>query len=116
VPAILERLDPDVEWEHEGVDHGVPWLSPGRGCDHVARFFGGLQALDVRRFEPVALLVGGTQVAVPVRFGATVKATGRTLDDLEIHLWTFGGSGRVAPFGHVLDTHQHVVAREPGRA
>jgi ketosteroid isomerase-like protein len=26
VPAILARLHEDVEWEHDTVNHGIPWI------------------------------------------------------------------------------------------
>jgi len=39
-----------------------------------------------------------------------VKATGKTLRDLEVHLWTFDDAGRVVRFRHVVDTHAHHLA------
>ena len=39
-----------------------------------------------------------------------VRATGRTITDLTVHLWTFGEAGAVVRFRHCVDTHQHVLA------
>ena len=110
IPAILEHMADDVEWEPDSVDHGVPWLTPGRGKDHVAAFFGTLSQLEFRRFEPQNLLAGGNQVAAPIVVEVDVKATGRPIRDFEIHLWTFGDDGKVTGLRHFADTHQHLGA------
>lgn len=110
VPAILEHLAPDIEWEHDAIDHGVPFLRPRRGRAEVAGFFGDLAAgLDIAVFEPLGFLVGGDQVAVPVRLEGTLRRNGRRVKDHEIHLWTFDANGHVARFRHVLDTHQYAA-------
>jgi ketosteroid isomerase-like protein len=41
---------------------------------------------------------------------AVVQATGRDLNDLEIHVWTFHPDGRVASLRHIVDTVQHSQA------
>ena len=110
VPAILDRLDENVEWEHDAVDHGIPWLQPRRGRAEVAKFFATLAAIEIHRFEPFAFLEGDGRVAALIRLEASVKATSRTVRDLEVHLWTFGDHGRVKAFRHVVDTHQHFLA------
>jgi ketosteroid isomerase-like protein len=110
IPTILGHLHDDVVWEADGVDHGVPWLTPGVGRDHVARFFESLGLVDIGRFEVANLLEGGSQVAAVIRIELTPKATGRTILDLELHLWTFGADGKVVQFKHLVDTHQHVLA------
>jgi hypothetical protein len=49
-------------------------------------------------------------VAAFIRLEVVVKATGRTIHDLEGHLWTFDSEGRVARFEHLVDTHEHLLA------
>ncbi|HEX7298049.1 MAG TPA: nuclear transport factor 2 family protein [Solirubrobacteraceae bacterium] len=113
VPAILEKLAEDVEWETpptSGGDAGVPWLAPRTGREGVGEFFASLGALDFRRFEPRAFLEGPAQVAVVVGLEATVKASGHTFADEEIHLWTFDDDGQVSSFRHVVDTAKHIEA------
>ena len=110
VPAILGRLDAEVEWEHDSVDHGVPWLRPRRGREAVGDFFAALAALEIRRFEPESFLSSENQVAAVIAVEIHAKATGRVIRDLEIHLWTFAPDGRVLRFRHLADTHQHVLA------
>jgi uncharacterized protein len=117
IPAILATLTPDVRWEYETVDHGLPWLKPRTGPAEVAQFFETLAALDFTQFEPTTFLEGDGQVAVVVKEQVTVRATGRTVTDLVMHLWTFDASGAVSAFRHFCDTHQQVVALagEPAR-
>ena len=115
VGFILDQLDDDVEWEQGGLDHGVPWLQPGRGRDHAAGFFNRLaDNADLTMFEPRAPMANETQVAVPVAIEATVRATGkRIVEQNEVHLWTFGAGGKVVAFRHLADTHQHWAALRP---
>ncbi len=110
IPSILGKLREDVDWEHDAVDHGVPWLVPRKGKAEVVKFFESLSRVDIRRFEPVSILEGGDQVAATIRVEIVVKATGGVIRDLEAHLWTFDGNGQVARFKHLADTHQHVQA------
>lgn len=110
IPAILERLHPEVEWEHDSASHGIPWIVPRRGRAEVAQFFHALAALDFQVFEPVALLEGAGQVAGIIRLEATYRPTGKTIKDLEAHLFTFEQDGRVLRFRHFVDTHQHLLA------
>jgi uncharacterized protein len=115
VPAILERLDPDVRWEHwpdgSGAQrHGVPWLAERTGRDEVAGFFASLAGLDIHAFAPTALLAGDGLVVALIELDATVVATGERIRDLEAHVWSFGPDGRVTAFRHVVDTAKHVEA------
>lgn len=109
VPAILDRLRDDVEWEPELEHYGVPWLKPGRGKQHVGSFFQTIgEQLTFEAFEPLNLLEGGDQVAAVIRVRG--HASGRRIDGLELHLWTFDAAGKVSALRHFLDTHQHVLA------
>ncbi len=111
VRAIVDKLAADVEWEHDSVDHGIPWLRPGRGKGHVVEFFGAVgSGLDITRFDVPNLLEGSNQVVAVIHIEAKVRATGKTFKDYELHVWTFGTDGKVARFRHVVDTHQHYLA------
>ena len=109
IPRILSHLREDVEWEHDSLDHGIPWLKPGRGHAHVASFFKGLGVVDLTRFELVSLLEGPAQVAAFFHVGLQVKSNGRSVGDLEGHLWSFDSAGKVARFRHFADTHAHFL-------
>jgi uncharacterized protein len=110
VPGILDRLADDVAWDHDAPGYGVPIYEPGTGKEHAARFFELLGDLEISRFEPTNFLSDADQVAVPINIEATVKATGRTVKTLEIHLWTFGPDGKVSRFFHAVDRHAFVLA------
>ena len=110
IPAILDRLAEDVEWDLDAPSYGIPIYEPGVGREHAARFFEALGDLEFKRFEPTNFLSGGDQVAVPINIEVTVKATGKTAEALEIHLWTFGDDGKVSRFFHAIDRHAFVLA------
>lgn len=110
VDAILENLREDVVWEHDGADHGVPWLVHRRGRAEVAKFFEALAAVELQRFEPQTFLEGGDQVAVTIQIELQVTATQKKVRELEAHLWTFDAAGRVRRFKHLVDTHAHWLA------
>ena len=114
VPAILERLAEDVEWEHDTVDHGIAVLQPRRGRREVAGFFEGLAVLEFTRFEVANVLEGGNQVVAVCHVDHVHKKTGKRFSDLELHLWTFGERGQVTRFRHLVDSHQLWLQQQPG--
>lgn len=113
VAAILRHMAENVEWEHDSNDHGIPWIKHGRGHAHVVNFFKSLAAVEIREFNVVALLEGPTQVGAVVHLDCKVKSTGKSIRDLEMHLWTLDDNGRVSRFRHLADTHAHVLALQP---
>jgi ketosteroid isomerase-like protein len=111
VPAILQRISPDVSWEHGALDHGIPWLVPGRGLTHVGAFFETVgRELDITRFEVQQLYAAGDQVIAQIAIELVVRSTGKPVRDLELHHWQLGADGLVHAFRHVVDTHQHWAA------
>jgi len=52
VPAILDKLDENVEWETAIPVPGVPWLQTRRGRVNISAFFESLAPLSFQRFEP----------------------------------------------------------------
>jgi ketosteroid isomerase-like protein len=113
VPAILDQLADDVEWDLDAPGYGVPIYEPGVGKDHAKRFFEAVEGLEFTRFEPTNFLSGGNQVAVPINIEVKVKSTGKEVEALEIHLWTFGDDGKVSRFFHCIDRHAFVLAYNP---
>jgi uncharacterized protein len=114
VAAILSHLSQDVSWdvtEEPWTPHaaGVPWLLPRRGHAEVADFFAIAGAWQYERFELLDLLVSDTQVAAQVRLVATLP-NGNRLDEVLIHLWTFGEDGSVIALRRMLDTAAHITA------
>ncbi|MGE0328464.1 MAG: nuclear transport factor 2 family protein [Polyangiaceae bacterium] len=110
IPGIIEYLHPDVEWEYDMQDHGIPWLVARRGRESVVGFFQTLAAIEFKRFEPRELLENEHQVMATISVEFTMRASGREVKDFEAHLFTFDESGRVTRFRHFVDTHQHWLA------
>ncbi|HXG58001.1 MAG TPA: nuclear transport factor 2 family protein [Thermoanaerobaculia bacterium] len=111
VPAILERLGDDVEWEYGATPTDVPWLQPRRGRAGAAAFFQSLAAIDIETFVLKAIMGDGDTVVGLVDLQATVRSSGKKLrEEDEVHLWHFGPDGKVSRFRHRVDTYQHVQA------
>jgi ketosteroid isomerase-like protein len=106
VPAIIDKLDENVEWDTEIPTEGVPWLQPRRGKANVPAFFESLAPLTITRFEPHTFFETDDKVFVLIALEGT-NASGKSFNmPYEGHLWVFGGDGKVAKFQHVADTAQ----------
>lgn len=111
IPAILDCLAQDVEWEYGVNSTDVPWLQPRRGREAVVGFFESLGAVEFHRFQPKLFLESEGVVAALIDFEATVRSTGkRIVEEDEVHIWHFDASGKVHRFRHRADTHQHWAA------
>src|SRR5688500_10981130 len=102
VPAILEHLSEDLDWEYayRAAPNPVPWLQPQRGRGGAAAFFEALKALDFHSFAPRVLLEGNLEgegvVVALIDLEATVRQTGRRMvEQHEAHIWHFGPDGKV---------------------
>jgi ketosteroid isomerase-like protein len=104
IPAILDKLSDDVQWEHGIRETAIPYYVPGTGKDHVVAFFQNLAAnLDLSHFEPLAICDGGDIVTVPIRYAGRIIGGGEIAMDMECHVWRFDADGKVASFNHILD-------------
>jgi hypothetical protein len=114
IPAIIEKMAPDVRWE-EWADSfaqrgGVSTLAARRGPDGVMAFFQSLGAMQIHDFKVLDLIGGERQVAAEVVIDFSVPATGRRVLEEELHLWTFNEQGQVVRFRHYVDTAKHLWA------
>jgi ketosteroid isomerase-like protein len=104
IPAVLELLDPNVEWhqaEHNAYWPGKAFIGPQAVLEGViARIpqdYDGFR-IDVRRF------VGcGDTVLVECRYGGTAKATGEPVDIQVAHVWDLR-DGKVVHWQQYQDT------------
>jgi ketosteroid isomerase-like protein len=111
IPAILAKLDENVEWEYGAAPHEVPWLQPRRGRKGAGEFFESLAAVEFHSFVPKAILEGENLVVALVDLSATVKKTGKKIvEQDEAHIWRFNAAGKVVRFRHCADTNQQVQA------
>lgn len=92
--AVLDSLDPDVEWVTPTT---LPWSRGAyRGREGVAAYLGSFnEALADGRVEPEEFLAAGDQIVALGHERATVRATGRAFE---------------APFAHVLTVRDGRVA------
>jgi ketosteroid isomerase-like protein len=113
IPFILDHLTDDISWEDGSTDdYGVPWLTPGTGKEHVAKFFEAVAGFDFKRFDVLAVAGDGDRVLALIDEELLVRSTGRSIAGLNAHIWTFGPDGRVHAFRHLADTVQHVRAMQ----
>jgi hypothetical protein len=111
VPAILNHLADDVEWEYGGGSTDVPWLQKRHGRKGAAEFFATLSAVEIIKFVPKTFLEGPGVVVVLLDLEAKVKATGRQItEEDEVHIWHFNQNALVTRFRHRVDTQQHASA------
>ena len=117
VPAILDALADDVQWEHwtSWTPHqaGVPWLQPRGGKAGALEFFQIIGAWTIRDFQVLDLLASGQQVAAEIVIEVQLPS-GAAYRDEEMHLWTFDDNGKVARFRHYVDTAKHIAAHQEG--
>jgi hypothetical protein len=66
-------------------------------------------AWSYERFEVLDMLVSDTQFAAVIRLVAVVP-NGNRIDEVVIHLWTFGPDGRVIRLRRMLDTAANIAA------
>lgn len=106
VPAILQHLAEDVEWEYATAPNPIPWLQPLRGRDQVPRFFEALFShIEITRFEVTKLFGDATTVVDLVDLDYTTRATGMQVQERdEVHIWHFNAAGQVQRFRHRADT------------
>jgi hypothetical protein len=117
VPAILEHVSEDAQWEHweknSAQANGVPYLQAGKGKKGAADFLASLAAVEIRDFKVGGMLAGGNKVCAEIVIEFRVKATGKLLRDEQLHLWTLDDRGQVVAFRHYLDTAKHIEASTP---
>jgi uncharacterized protein len=112
--AILSHLSQDVTWdatEEPWTPHAarVPWLTPRRGHDQVAEFFEIVGAWSYERFELLDMLASDTQVAAEIRLTADLP-NGNRIDEVVIHMWTFGPDGKVITLRRILEAAANITA------
>jgi uncharacterized protein len=119
VPAILDVLEDDVQWEswedNSASNAGVPTMIPRKGRDEVVQFFEVAGQMEITDLQILNMMEGGNQVAVEFVLEANLPAWGGGhYRDEEIHLWTFNDDGKVVRLRHYIDTAKHIAAFKLG--
>src|SRR4051812_40187602 len=66
IPAILEQLAEDIDWDYGHGPTGVPWLEHRHGRAGVAAFFEAARGIEFLKFAPHTFLEGPDRVAALV--------------------------------------------------
>jgi ketosteroid isomerase-like protein len=119
IPAILEHVSDDVQWEgwadNTAQKTGVPWMLPRRGKSGALEFFQVIaEKLDIQEFNVLSIMSGGDQVAAEFVLEAKLKDGRGGYRDEEMHLWTFDAAGKVTRLRHYTDTAKHIAAWSAG--
>jgi ketosteroid isomerase-like protein len=113
--GVLSAVGDEPDW---GLDPdslvvaAVPWLARVSTKDEVGSgYFAAVAAgLEWHAFEPLAVGQDGDHVVAAIRASFTVRATGKRVDALETHFFTFGSDGRIARYRPILDTAAFIDA------
>ncbi len=104
VETILSHVTEDVDWAPEASGVVAPWWGQYKGKAEVPGFFQALaETCDVTEFTPLAMVEGDDDVMVVIRFGVTVKATGKN-GVMELHHWWHFDGDKVARYRGTEDT------------
>ena len=106
IPAILEKLDDNVEWDTDIEGSGVPWLEPRRGKANIAGFFESLAPLNFTTFDPLTIIGEGDKVIALVHLEVDTQGEHYSFPH-EGHYWVFNKNGKVMKYEHVTDTALH---------
>lgn len=118
VATILDQVADDITWDqypygNTAQECDIPYMRPRSGHDGVVGFFRDVaEDFDTSVFNPHTFLEGNNHVAAVVDFDITIKATGKRIQDEEIHLWEFNADGKVTSFRHFLDTARAIEAHK----
>ena len=112
VEYILDRMRDDVRWDEGLRDTGLPYLRPGTGKQHVIEFFTALaENVEFTMFEPGVPCASDDTVMIAIReAGRNIKTGAVIAEDLQVHIWTLDGDGKIASLRHVGDLSSHVAA------
>lgn len=113
--ALLAGIADEVDWgldPESPIVASVPWLARVTTKAAVASgyFAGVARDLEWHAFEPLAVAQDGDQVVSALRVHFTVRATGRTVDVVEAHHFTFGDDGRIVRYRLITDTAAFIAA------
>jgi len=115
VGVIIDLMSDDVAWEdwadNSAQAAGVPWLRRRHGKAGVAEFFQLVGQFQVHEFRVLSIMANDRQVAAEFVIDATPPGARRYRDE-EMHLWTFGGDGKVTRLRHYTDTAKHIAAAQ----
>lgn len=116
IPFLLDQLADDVAWEQWAdwtpQQAGVPWLRARSGKAGAMEFFQIIGAWTFTDFQVRAIFGSGNHVGADCKVAVRMPESGVTLEDEELHLWTFDDAGKVIRFRHYVDTAKQIAAAQ----
>lgn len=106
VPAILDKLDDNVEWDTDYTDPAAPWLAPRRGKANIPAFFGAVATMGITKFDPHTIIGEGNKVIAVIDIEGDYKGNHYAIPN-EGHFWVFNDAGKVTKYQHLTDTALH---------
>lgn len=105
VPAVLDAMDPSIEWrEAEGNPYmptGEAWIGPDAVLNNLFMKLG--SDWDAFTVHPKTFHEAGDSVIVEARYTGTHKETGKSLDAQVCHIWAVK-DGKLTRFQQYVDT------------
>jgi uncharacterized protein len=110
VAAVVNAFVPEGEISFNVSKPVAPWHWPVRGHAELPQFFAKLaEHVEFAKFEPSELIEGPGSVVARVDMRFRVKNTQRTVEQTQVHWWTFDGD-KVRAIVHFEDTAQVAAA------
>jgi ketosteroid isomerase-like protein len=106
IPAILDKLDENVEWDTDYTSPAAPWLEPRRGKENIPGFFEAVATIGITKFEPHTFGADGNKVVAVIDIEADRQGKHYVIPN-EGHLWVFNDQGKVTKYQHMTDTALH---------
>jgi ketosteroid isomerase-like protein len=106
IPAILDKLDENVEWDTDYDSPAAPWLEPRRGRQNIPGFFEAVATIGITKFTPHTFGADGNKVVAVIDIEADRQGKHYVIPN-EGHLWVFNDQGKVTKYQHMTDTALH---------
>jgi ketosteroid isomerase-like protein len=103
VDSIVEALADDVDWAVEPDQKIAPWYGRRTKADVRAFFDAVYENHDVTEFTPLAFASNDTDVMVVIRYGFTLRRTGKS-GTMDLHHWWRFRDGKVVLLRGTEDT------------
>jgi uncharacterized protein len=103
VDTIMGFVADDVDWSAEAEGTAAPWYGRRTKAEIPAFFQAIAENLEVTDFEVLSIAANDTDVMAVIRFGETVKPTGKS-GSMTLHHWWRFRDGKVVLYRGTEDT------------
>lgn len=104
VSGVLKALDPEIVWSNAG-PQDLDYFGVRRGHEQVAEVFAILgRDFEIHEFAPLRFFAAEDDVAVLLRLRATIRPTGKAIEQELVHVWTLGAGGLATRMRDIQDS------------